>query len=333
MSASHRLFHGVSIAAMLFAASSAGAQNAFPNGRFDGGYFPFAADLGSGGALSYAAAVDQGGGDASGSLQLAVSPFGLQMVSASACTADVVAGSAYYAIADMHFAAGESGIGGAQVTFRAFGTTDCSGSSLAVFPMGSISTSDGRGIWFRQKDGSIASSPRVLPAGTKSVEAEVKLHRDTTTGPITLNVDNVFFAPVGLPKCAGKTPTIGGTDAGEEIDGTPGPDVIVAFGGDDTISGGGGDDAICAGAGDDTVVGGDGKDVIFGQNGNDDLSGGAEDDRLNGGSGQDTLRGNGGKDRLVGGPGADMLAGGADDDVCIGGTGVDDFTGCEQQSQ
>ena len=333
MSATHRLLSSALVSAVLCAASAASAQNALSNGRFDGGTSPFAPALGSQGAVSYDASVDQGGGAGSGSLKLAVSPFGLAMVTSLGCTSKVTAGSAYYAVADMRFKSGEAGIGGAQVTFRAFATTDCSGSSLAVFPMDSISTSDGRGVWFRQKDGSIAGSSRVLPLGTKSVEAEIDLHRDTTTGPITLNVDNVFFAPVGLPKCDGKTPTIGGTDAGEVIEGTSGPDVIVGFGGDDTILAAGGDDTICAGAGDDTVFGGGGNDTILGQGGNDDLRGGAGDDTLRGGPGHDTLHGNAGADHLVGGSGLDTLDGGPDNDVCIGGADADQFAGCEQASQ
>ena len=55
--------------------------------------------------------------------------------------------------------------------------------------------------------------------------------------------------------CAGRAPTILGTNAGEHIQGTPGDDVIHGLGGNDIIDGGGGHDIICGGTGNDRLVG------------------------------------------------------------------------------
>ena len=74
-----------------------------------------------------------------------------------------------------------------------------------------------------------------------------------------------------------------GTDAGETITGTPGPDVICAYGGNDTIFGRGGDDVILGGSGDDTIEGGAGNDELYGEDGHDRLIGGAGADHLDGG--------------------------------------------------
>ncbi len=47
------------------------------------------------------------------------------------------------------------------------------------------------------------------------------------------------------PRCFGRTATIIGTNAGDDIDGTSRADVIVGRGGSDSISGDGGRDLIC----------------------------------------------------------------------------------------
>jgi Ca2+-binding RTX toxin-like protein len=86
---------------------------------------------------------------------------------------------------------------------------------------------------------------------------------------------------LGTPTCHGRTATIVGTAAGNELDGTAGPDVIVGRGGNDDIEGHGGNDVIC------------------------------------GNGGRDDLEGNRGSDRLYGGRGADEAEGGPGSDVCV----------------
>jgi Ca2+-binding RTX toxin-like protein len=329
--ARRRLAGVLAALAIALMAPAAGAQNALVNGRFDGGYFPFAKGLGSGDPLSYAPGVDNGGGPGSGSLQLFVDSFGLATATAVACVAPVLVGHAYYAIADLRFAPGEQGIAQAQVKFRSYATPDCTGSATGSFSLAALPTSAGRGVWTRRTLGSIAASPAAIPPGAAiaSVGVEIELERLAQTGNTTLNVDNVFLAPVGLPKCHGKVPTIGGTDAADTITGTSGADVIVAFGGDDTIHAGGGNDTVCGGAGNDTIYGGGGKDFLLGEQGDDDLYGGAGADKLKGGPGHDKLRGNAGNDRLWGGVGGDTIVGGGGVDFCNGGLHADTFSACE----
>lgn len=55
--------------------------------------------------------------------------------------------------------------------------------------------------------------------------------------------------------CAGRAPTIIGSNAAEHIQGTPGDDVIHGLGGADVIDGGGGHDLICGGMGNDRLIG------------------------------------------------------------------------------
>lgn len=71
------------------------------------------------------------------------------------------------------------------------------------------------------------------------------------------------------PGCAGRLPTIVGTDAGATIQGTPGDDVILALEGNETIDAGAGNDVICAGLGDDLIRDGDGADLVYGEAGRD----------------------------------------------------------------
>jgi len=69
--------------------------------------------------------------------------------------------------------------------------------------------------------------------------------------------------------CGGRRATIIGSDSGESLKGTKGPDVIVANGGKDTIKGLKGKDRICGGAGKDKLIGGKGKDRCVGGPGKD----------------------------------------------------------------
>jgi hypothetical protein len=148
--------------------------------------------------------------------------------------------------------------------------------------------------------------------------------------------------------CFGQKGTIVGTTKGEDLLGTPGPDVIVARGGNDFVRGDDGDDLICGGRGDDgsdvstedgTVAGlegGEGDDWIKGGPGNDDVSGDAGTDVLYGGLGHDTIAdywsfheyagwepAPGSDDMLFGGPGHDSLTSTGGDDIQSGGAGND----------
>jgi uncharacterized protein len=99
-------------------------------------------------------------------------------------------------------------------------------------------------------------------------------------------------------RCAGRLPTLVGTEGEDVLRGTDGPDVVMGLGGDDLVQGLAGEDVLCGGAGADDVVGGNGDDVILG---------GFGDDALVGGNGEDCLVGGPGEDTLVGGRGANRL--------------------------
>ncbi len=114
-----------------------------------------------------------------------------------------------------------------------------------------------------------------------------------------------FAAGAGGPAC-----TIFGSDASEEIKGTPNADVICAGAGDDIIQAGGGNDIVFGGVGNDTILGGAGDDKLYGDAGNDQIVGGNGRDLLEGGTGADTL------DARDSAPG-DSVNGGAGTDVCL----------------
>jgi uncharacterized delta-60 repeat protein len=109
----------------------------------------------------------------------------------------------------------------------------------------------------------------------------------------------------GVPRCAGKVPTIAGTPGAERLVGTNGNDVISSGGGSDKVNGLGGKDTICGGLGTDKLKGGKGRDTLLGEGGKDTLKGGPGKDTLKGGPGADKLIGGPGKDKLKGGPGKD----------------------------
>jgi len=69
--------------------------------------------------------------------------------------------------------------------------------------------------------------------------------------------------------CAGRNPTILGSNGPDQIQGTAGDDVIHGLGGADAIDGGGGHDIICGGTGDDSLTGGSGPDLLLGGGGID----------------------------------------------------------------
>jgi Ca2+-binding RTX toxin-like protein len=103
-------------------------------------------------------------------------------------------------------------------------------------------------------------------------------------------------------------PILVGTNRGETIDGSSGPDVLFGRGGRDTLRGADGNDMICGGTGSDRIDGGAGDDVLLGGAGNDVIRGAEGDDVLRGGWGADLLFGGPGDDILRGGRGADRFA-------------------------
>jgi Ca2+-binding RTX toxin-like protein len=157
--------------------------------------------------------------------------------------------------------------------------------------------------------------------------------------------------------CAGREPTIRGTNGDDILRGTRRTDVIDARGGDDVITDLHGSDVVCGGPGNDTIDGGRGdflylrggrgqdhiqgggtrlrpcddnsggsdascafpEALLVGGGGDDTLVGGRHHEHLIGGSGRDLLRGRRSSDRLEGGSGIDVLDGGPGDDSCRGG--------------
>ena len=112
------------------------------------------------------------------------------------------------------------------------------------------------------------------------------------TAPFVTKEIPIHFA--GNVLCGGLTPTQGGFDGDDEINGTAGNDVIVGLDGEDVIDGGEGNDVNC------------------------------------GGPGADVLRGQPGRDKLFGDLGSDVLRGGKGEDTCIGGLGIDRAKKCER---
>lgn len=133
---------------------------------------------------------------------------------------------------------------------------------------------------------------------------------------VLLAVSALYADPVfAQPKCNGLLATIVGTPGNDVINGTPGRDIIAGLAGNDVIRGLGGSDIICGGLGNDRNIGGPGDDQLFGGPGNDILRGGNGTDLLNGGNG---------KNLLDGGPGVDE---------CLVQPGLNNFTGCEDDSE
>lgn len=127
-----------------------------------------------------------------------------------------------------------------------------------------------------------------------------------------------------------------GGGAGQDLNGSAGPDTLIGGAGDDRINGGGERDYLRGGEGDDVMSGGDAFDDMHGNQGNDTLAGGDGDDwvvggkdsdRLTGEAGSDIVYGNLGADTCDGGAGADLIRGGQDDDVLLGQSGDDWLSG------
>ncbi|MGZ5331670.1 MAG: hypothetical protein ACXWFH_10270 [Solirubrobacterales bacterium] len=107
-------------------------------------------------------------------------------------------------------------------------------------------------------------------------------------------------------RCAGRLPTVVGTDGDDLLTGSIWADVFLVGRGKDQVFGFAGNDVICGGAGNDILRGGPGKDRLYGQAGRDKLFGQGGNDRLFGGPGNDSLQGDRGRrDRLKGGKGKD----------------------------
>ncbi len=304
-------------------AAPAAAQNAVPGGRFDSPDSIVGWGAGNTAGytdVSYQAGEDAGGHPGSGSARASNHYSGSDAVSTILRCVPIVQGKAYYAYARVRFDAGEPAAGYAALWVYPYTSTDCSGSSVIAWYGSFAETEDGRGVWHRLEMGSIAAAKFPAVATAKSALVEIRIWKSPAGGALSIDLDDVFVAPVGEPLCNGLVPTIGGTDGDDEIAGTAGPDVIVGFAGNDVIAAGGADDVICAGKGADVVEGGKGSDAIFGGGGRDSLNGGDGDDEINGGPGNDDLKGRTGHDFLIGGTGTDVCDGGADDD---------DASGCE----
>jgi Ca2+-binding RTX toxin-like protein len=144
-----------------------------------------------------------------------------------------------------------------------------------------------------------------------------------------------------------------GTDAGESLSGTLGPDLIQGLGGNDILYPFSGIDIFDGGAGEDTVsfvqagvrafvdlsitaaqvtgtyisienvTGGDLDDSLRGDAGANKLTGLRGDDIIDGRGGGDTLRGDEGNDTIHGGDGNDLIYGNAGDDQIFGDAGND----------
>ena len=180
--------------------------------------------------------------------------------------------------------------------------------------LGTLASGDSASVAIRvlaKKAGLVSNTATVTATDTDSIPAN-NTDTETTT---------VVAAGGGGPgtTCAGKTPTILGTEGADNLVGTEKNDVILALGGDDTVQGLGGKDIVCAAAGNDSIKG---------KAGNDLLKGGSGNDQIRGGGGNDLLRGGGGRDGLFGGSGDDALRGGGGRDKCRGGGGSDTKRSC-----
>ena len=132
---------------------------------------------------------------------------------------------------------------------------------------------------------------------------------------------DVYLIYYNPSTCAGKEPTIVGTDSSDVLIGTDGPDVIHGLGGHDVINGLDGDDIICGGDGSDVIGSGSGNDTVLGENGHDAIWGGPGNDNLRGGDGNDSIYGGPGNDSLHGNHGNDSLYGISGVDALYGGWG------------
>ena len=156
---------------------------------------------------------------------------------------------------------------------------------------------------------------------------------------LTVGLIGLFAAPVSAQTepitCFGRAVTILGTDAKDQLYGTPGHDVMHALGEFDYVRGATAQgqpdvkDWICGGAGPDSLHGDYGNDWIDGEQGEDYIVGEDGQDRLFGGAGNDEISPHWGSDFVDGGEGADIIRNGHDkgvrwsSDIIHGGEGGD----------
>ena len=114
-----------------------------------------------------------------------------------------------------------------------------------------------------------------------------------------------------------------GSEYGDVLTGTHGPNRLEGLDGSDSLYGLGGNDELDGGSGPDKLKGDAGNDQLDGGLHDDSIEGGAGNDELHGGPGDDVLEGGAGNDELDGGEGADELEGGAGADRLRGGAGID----------
>ena len=214
-------------------------------------------------------------------------------------------------------------------------------------PMFNFSASEGGASFQCSVDGgafSACSSP--FTTATLSEGNHTFAVRATDQAQNTDPVPETRSFAVASVVCQGLPATIVGTNADDDIYGTPGADVIVGGGGDDRIRGAGGSDRVCGKSGDDEITDDVGAQIVSGGGGDDEvqtgsgvdiLRGSGGDDLLDGGNQNDTITGSGGDDTLRGGPQSDTVRGGGDDDdvdggdgtdTCAGGSGENVLTGC-----
>ena len=135
---------------------------------------------------------------------------------------------------------------------------------------------DGRLLYSGEDDSSIRFASLLgADLGTFSADPDLNTPRGIVVEP----------AP-----CAGRIPTVVGTNAAETIRGSAFADVISTLGGKDKVKALGGKDIVCGGAGKDILLGGAGNDKLLGQAGKDVLRGGKGKDKLKGGPGKDVQR-------------------------------------------
>jgi hypothetical protein len=239
------------------------------------------------------------------------------------CLDGIQPGEGYFLGGSLRFREGESSHGFAKVLAHFYSEPGCKGSYLGGAGSNDLRPQiDGRGIWLRVQGGT-PTSGFAAPPGVKSVSFSVFVLR-TQGEELTVNADDLYFAPVGTPTCDKLPATIIGTTGPDVLPGTAASDVIVGLGGADQIDGKAGNDRICGGPGMDTLQGGFGDDRLFGNGGGDFLYGLGDDDYLNGGAGAD---------HIYGGPGSDVLKGGAGNDSCDGSLDFDTSpSGCETKT-
>jgi len=305
----HTITATLTAAVLLGLAGPAAALDLVPNGKFDTSLVEWGGCCGSTGTLAPDPALDAGGSELSGSARLTHDTSvvgGETSIFLTRCFSGpaVHAGAQFFLGARIRFGDAETAQGTAQLSLEFRPDTACQQASLAgtAFDTAPTSTTP-RGVWTALAIGS-QSAGAVAPAGTGSMRIGVAVFKKAG-GTLTMNVDDVFLAPIGTPVCDGMPASLAGTPDSDFINGTEGSDVIVGRGSIDWLDGKGGNDRICGGPGADVLYGGTGDDRLFGEGGADTILGADDDDLLRGDGGNDELYGGDGKDRLVGGTGVD----------------------------